>query len=37
VASILARQPWQERFLCTLRDAIPICHDKGCKLQNFMS
>ena len=29
VASILARQPWQERFLCTLKDAIPVCHDKG--------
>jgi SWIM zinc finger len=29
VASILAQQPWQERFLCTLRDVTPTCHDKG--------
>jgi hypothetical protein len=29
VASMLARQPWQERFLCTLRNATPICHDTG--------
>ncbi len=26
---MLARQPWQERFLCTLRNATPICHDTG--------
>ena len=25
VATILVRQPWQERFLCILRDATPIC------------
>jgi SWIM zinc finger len=29
VATQLARQPWQERFLCTLRDVTLICHDKG--------
>src|SRR5712692_463230 len=29
VATMLARQPWQERFLCTLKDATPICLDKG--------
>jgi len=25
----LARQPWRERFLCTLRDVTPICHERG--------
>jgi hypothetical protein len=28
VASILALQPWQERYLCTLRNVIPVCHGK---------
>lgn len=25
VAATLARQPWQERFLCTLSSALPLC------------
>ncbi len=29
VAAELALQPWQERFLCVLQDATPICSDKG--------
>ncbi len=29
VAKILARQPWQERFLCTLRNVTPVCHNNG--------
>ncbi len=29
VAKTLARQPWQERFLCTLRDVTPVCLNKG--------
>src|SRR5258706_2446575 len=29
VAAKLALQPWQERFLCVLQDATPICSDKG--------
>ncbi len=31
VAAMLARQPWQDRFLCTLRDVIPICDNQGTK------
>jgi SWIM zinc finger len=29
VAAILARQPWQERFLCILRDVTPLCREQG--------
>jgi hypothetical protein len=29
VASILAQQPWHERYLCTLREVTPVCHDNG--------
>lgn len=29
VATQLAEQPWRERFLCTLSDVTPICHDRG--------
>jgi len=29
VAGMLARQPWQEHFLCILKQATPVCTDKG--------
>ncbi|MGH2485788.1 MAG: SWIM zinc finger family protein [Ktedonobacterales bacterium] len=29
VAATLARQPWQDRFLCALRRATPVCLDDG--------
>jgi hypothetical protein len=29
VAALLALQPWQERYLCILRYATPVCGDKG--------
>ena len=29
VAATLARQPWQDRFLCAVRCATPICLDDG--------
>lgn len=29
VTAILACQPWQERFLCTLRDVTPLCDNNG--------
>ncbi|MBX5449426.1 SWIM zinc finger family protein [Thermogemmatispora sp.] len=29
VATALARQPWLERFLCVLSEAMPICLDEG--------
>ncbi len=29
VATALARQPWLERFLCTLQNIIPICDTAG--------
>jgi len=29
VATALARQPWLERFLCTLQNVVPICDTTG--------
>ena len=29
VSSVLARQPWLERFLCVLRDVTPVCVNGG--------
>lgn len=29
IANSLARLPWQERFLCTLRNVTPVCVDEG--------
>jgi hypothetical protein len=31
VAAILARHPWQERFLCTLKNVTPICDNNGAR------
>jgi len=29
VATMLARQPWLERFLCTLQNVVPVCDAPG--------
>ncbi len=31
VAAVLARQPWQDRFLCVLQDATSICDNHGAR------